>query len=158
VRHESESPTYVSLNVVVFERWPWFIVHKPHLVAKGQSDMVCNCWVTDWLEELKRCDPFTAQKSWERYIKQLFRLARKQLGQLPRPLPDEEDVALAAFDTFWEGMEAGRFPKLDDRNNRTERLNCTSATVKICLRTANDAARSRCRRADRAYFCEGDIR
>jgi DNA-directed RNA polymerase specialized sigma24 family protein len=79
--------------------------------------MVYTCSVKDWLGELKRCDSVTAQKLWERYVKQLVRLARKHLAQLPRRATDEEDVAFAAFDSFWEGVEVGRFSTLDDRGD-----------------------------------------
>lgn len=35
----------------------------------------------------------------------------------PRAAADEEDVALSAFDSFCRGAEAGRFPRLDDRDD-----------------------------------------
>ena len=58
-----------------------------------------------------------AQELWGRYVEQLIRLARKQLGRTPRRAADEEDVALAAFASFCRGVEAGRFSKLDDRDD-----------------------------------------
>lgn len=73
--------------------------------------------VTEWLEQLKRGDSLAAQKLWGRYVDQLVRLARKHLGQTPRRVADEEDVVLAAFASFCEAAEAGRFAKLDDRDN-----------------------------------------
>jgi RNA polymerase sigma factor (sigma-70 family) len=73
--------------------------------------------VTEWLEQLKRGDSSAAQKLWERYFEQLVRLARRNLGHTPRRVADEEDVALAAFASFCKGVEAGRFPKLDDRDD-----------------------------------------
>jgi len=73
--------------------------------------------VTEWLDQLKQGDPLAAEKLWGRYISQLVREAHKKLGQTRRRAADEEDVALAAFASFCKGVEAGRFPKLDDRDD-----------------------------------------
>jgi DNA-directed RNA polymerase specialized sigma24 family protein len=73
--------------------------------------------VTRWIDPLKAGDPLAAQKLWERYFQRLVGLARKKIrGARPRAA-DEEDVALSAFDSFCRGVEAGRFPHLDDRDN-----------------------------------------
>jgi DNA-directed RNA polymerase specialized sigma24 family protein len=61
--------------------------------------------------------PSAAQELWERYFHRLVGLARKKLRDLPRRAADEEDVALSAFDSFFRGAAAGRFPRLDDRND-----------------------------------------
>lgn len=79
--------------------------------------MTCRGSVTEWMEQLKRGDSLAAQKLWERYVDQLARLARKHLGQTPRRVADEEDVALAAFASFCEAAKARRFAKLDDRDD-----------------------------------------
>jgi DNA-directed RNA polymerase specialized sigma24 family protein len=44
-------------------------------------------------------------------------LARQRLGQTPRGAADEEDVALSAFNSFFEGVAQGRFPQLSDRDD-----------------------------------------
>jgi DNA-directed RNA polymerase specialized sigma24 family protein len=73
--------------------------------------------VSGWLDGLKAADPVAVQQLWERYFQRLVRLARKHLqGQRPG-LADEEDVALSVFDSFCRGAGAGRFPRLDDRDN-----------------------------------------
>jgi RNA polymerase sigma factor (sigma-70 family) len=73
--------------------------------------------VTFWIGQLKTGDAAAAQQVWERYFERLVRLARKKLrGRRPR-LADEEDVALGAFDSFYRGIQKGRFPKLDDRGD-----------------------------------------
>jgi DNA-directed RNA polymerase specialized sigma24 family protein len=73
--------------------------------------------VTGWMDRLRVGDPVAAQQLWERYFKLLVRLARKKLhGRRPR-VADEEDVALSAFDSFCRGVETGRFPQLEDRDN-----------------------------------------
>ncbi len=73
--------------------------------------------VTHWIGRLKAGDPEAAQKLWEAYFQRLVRLARGRLRAAPRRAADEEDVALSAFDSFCRGVEIGRFPRLDDRDD-----------------------------------------
>src|SRR5205085_626675 len=51
------------------------------------------------------------------YFRRLVGLARKKLQDTRRGAADEEDVALSAFTSFCKGALAGRFPRLDDRND-----------------------------------------
>src|SRR5260370_26005212 len=71
--------------------------------------------VTHWIGELKNGQKAAAQKLFEAYYRRLAALARKKLGKRPRTVADEEDVALSAFNSFFEGLRKGRFPKLNDR-------------------------------------------
>jgi DNA-directed RNA polymerase specialized sigma24 family protein len=73
--------------------------------------------VTHWIGQLKAGDEKAAQRLWEDYFQRLVRLARARLHGVPRRAADEEDVALSAFDTFCRGVEAGRFPRLHDRDD-----------------------------------------
>ncbi len=73
--------------------------------------------VSVWLTPLKEGDPQAAQEIWNRYYEKLVRLARRKLQGAPRRMADEEDVALSAFHSFCEGAAAGKFPRLDDRDN-----------------------------------------
>jgi hypothetical protein len=73
--------------------------------------------VSRWLAGLKAGDPDAAQRLWERYFRRLVGLARLKLHDAPRRAANEEDVALSAFATFCQGVEQGRFPQLDDRDN-----------------------------------------
>jgi RNA polymerase sigma factor (sigma-70 family) len=73
--------------------------------------------ITRWIEQLKAGDPLAAQKLWERYFRRLVGLARKRIRGARRQIRDEEDVALSAFDSFCRSAQAGRFPRLDDRDN-----------------------------------------
>ena len=72
--------------------------------------------VTHWIEEVRSGHQAAAQKLFEAYYRRLVGLARKKLGKTPRGVADEEDVALSAFNSFFEGLEKGRFPQLSDRN------------------------------------------
>jgi len=73
--------------------------------------------VTIWLEQLKAGDPEAASPLWQAYFSRLMAVARNRLRAAPRAAADEEDVALSAFDSFCRGAEAGRFPRLDDRDD-----------------------------------------
>lgn len=73
--------------------------------------------VTHLLGQLKAGQESSVQKLWERYFHQLVGLARARLPVHYRRAADEEDVALSAFASFCRGVEAGRFPRLEDRDN-----------------------------------------
>jgi DNA-directed RNA polymerase specialized sigma24 family protein len=73
--------------------------------------------VSHWLELLKEGDRAAAQPLWEHYFRRLVELARRKLQGGPRRVADEEDVALSAFASFCRGLEAGRYPQLDDRED-----------------------------------------
>jgi DNA-directed RNA polymerase specialized sigma24 family protein len=73
--------------------------------------------VSVWIQQLRDGDARAAQKIWEGYFHRLVGLARVKLRALPKRHADEEDVALSAFDSFFRGVEQGRFPQLDDRDD-----------------------------------------
>jgi DNA-directed RNA polymerase specialized sigma24 family protein len=73
--------------------------------------------VTGWLGQLKGGDQAAAQQLWQRYFARLVGLARTRLQNTPRRATDEEDVALSAFNSFCDGVQKGRFPRLDDRDD-----------------------------------------
>ena len=73
--------------------------------------------VTHWIGQFNGGDRDAAARAlWERYFVKLVRFARKKLEDLPRPVADEELVALSAFKSFCLAAERGRFPNLADRN------------------------------------------
>jgi DNA-directed RNA polymerase specialized sigma24 family protein len=73
--------------------------------------------VTTWIDQLKAGDQQAAQPLWERYFAELARLAHRRLQQGSRAVADGEDVALSAFASFCQAAEAGRFPRLEDRDD-----------------------------------------
>lgn len=73
--------------------------------------------VTHLIGELKAGNETALQQLWERYFHRLVGLASRRLGDVPRLPADGEDVALSAFNSFYQGMLRGSFPLLDDRNN-----------------------------------------
>jgi DNA-directed RNA polymerase specialized sigma24 family protein len=73
--------------------------------------------VTVWLAPLRAGDAAAAERLWEGYYRRLVALARQKLRGQPRAAADEEDVALSAFDSFFQGIQQGRFPRLEDRGD-----------------------------------------
>jgi RNA polymerase sigma factor (sigma-70 family) len=73
--------------------------------------------VTRWIDRLRAGDPEAAQRLWERYFQQLVGLARRKFQGTILHIADEQDVAASAFESFWQGIQGGRFPHLHDRDN-----------------------------------------
>jgi DNA-directed RNA polymerase specialized sigma24 family protein len=74
--------------------------------------------VTWWLQRLKAGQRDAAtEKLWQAYFTRLVRLAQARLHHAPRRAADAEDVALSVFASFVRAVEAGRFPRLDDRHD-----------------------------------------
>lgn len=73
--------------------------------------------ITQWLDQIKDGEDAAVQRIWERYYRRLVGMARKKLQDTPRRVSDEEDVVVDAFASFCRGAEAGRFPKLNDRED-----------------------------------------
>ena len=73
--------------------------------------------ITVWIDGLRDGNEESAQRLWERYFARLVFLANARLPQGYRRDFDEEDVALSAFHSLCAGVQAGKFPRLDDRDN-----------------------------------------
>ncbi len=73
--------------------------------------------VTIWLKGMTNESPLAIEQVWNAYYEKLVRYARRKLGDAPRRDADEEDVAISAMNSFYRGAKAGRFPKLDDRDD-----------------------------------------
>ena len=93
--------------------------------------------VTRWIGDLAASGDVdsAAQKLWERYFDRLVHLARDRLRAMSRGPADAEDAALSAFDSFCRGAAAGRFPRLDARDDLWALL------VTITVRKASDQVR-----------------
>ena len=71
--------------------------------------------VTRWLRQLEASDQDAARLLWQRYYRELVELARARLGQTPRRIADEEDIALSALRCLCDGAAKGRFAAVVDR-------------------------------------------
>jgi DNA-directed RNA polymerase specialized sigma24 family protein len=74
--------------------------------------------VTVWLDLFKSGGDRdeAVSRLWGRYFTQLVTRARERL-RLRSRVVEGEDVALSAFDSFVRAAEAGRFPRLKDRDD-----------------------------------------
>lgn len=97
--------------------------------------------VTHWLGQFEAGDAGAAQRLWERYFQRLVGLARVRLQGAPRRVADEEDVALSAFNSFFHGLEQGRFPRLQDRDDLWRVL--VSITVRKAHHQVRDQGRQK---------------
>ncbi len=73
--------------------------------------------VTRWISGLAVGDEDAAQVLWEKYFVKLVQYARRKLHDAPLRTFDEEDVALSAMFSFCRGMEAGRFERVEGRDD-----------------------------------------
>ena len=73
--------------------------------------------ITHCIRLLKAGERAAAQQLWECYFQQLVGLARARLRGTSRLAADEEDVALSAFESFYQRAERGQFPRLNDRDD-----------------------------------------
>lgn len=95
--------------------------------------------ITIWLRQLAQGDDQAAQHLWERYFDELVRVARRKLARASRRVADEEDVALVAFNSFCNGVQAGRFSRLDDRDDLWQVLLMLTARKAIDQRRHDEA-------------------
>lgn len=74
--------------------------------------------VTHWINGLGTSRHEDASKRlWDRYFARLAGLARGRLRSISCAPADGEDVALNAFDSFFRGAAAGRFDRLEGRDD-----------------------------------------
>ena len=92
--------------------------------------------ITVWIQELADSQRENTSKIWNRYYQQLVAVARKKLRSMPRRHLDEEDIATDALNSLFAGIEAGRFPDLNDREDLWKLL------LTITARKAGKAIRS----------------
>lgn len=72
--------------------------------------------IVGWIEQLSSGDSRGAQAIWDEYFERLAFFARQRLGNIPRRIADEEDIALSAMHSFCRGVQAKRFPQLTGRH------------------------------------------
>ena len=87
--------------------------------------------ITRWFAGLRSGDDESARVLWHRFFNRMVRLARFKLGAAPCAEADEEDVAIAAFQSLCAGVVRGNFPQLDDRDEFWRLL--TTITVRKAL-------------------------
>ncbi len=97
--------------------------------------------VTLWLDRLKAGDPEATERIWERYFLQVLRVARWKLRGVPRGVGDEEDVAVAAFQSFYRAVALQRLPRMNNRDDLWRLLFTLTTRKAIDARRREGAAR-----------------
>ena len=73
--------------------------------------------ISQWLLNLAEGDTEAAEKIWNDYFGKLVRLARRKLDGVPSRDFDEEDVALSAMRSFYQGIAKHKFRHLHNRDD-----------------------------------------
>jgi RNA polymerase sigma factor (sigma-70 family) len=73
--------------------------------------------VSAWIIRLKAGEEAALDKLHRRYWPVLVGLARSKLKDTPARFADEEDIAQQAFWAFYQGIKAGRLPRLANRHD-----------------------------------------
>lgn len=107
--------------------------------------------VTAWLKTIT-VSPGEADTAWrnlwERYAPAMRALARRHLAGGRKPLADEEDIVVEAFRDLFQGIQAGRFTQLTNRDDLQQILititqrRAIDAVRKNAFRTAHEAGES----------------
>lgn len=98
--------------------------------------------VTMWLARLGEGDDQAADVIWKTYFEKLVRYARRKMEGARGRTSDEEDVALSAMFSFCRGMEAGKFERIEDREDLWKLL-VTITARKACAHRRREMAAKR---------------
>ena len=92
--------------------------------------------VSRWIGDLKAGDGQAFQPLWDRYYATLVERARAKLSALhtSTAVNDEEDVALSAFQSLYQGVREGRFPRSRTEMTSTRKSASSSAARSAALR------------------------
>ncbi len=84
---------------------------------KGTGEgMALEGSITDWYRELEAGNQAAATELWSHFFDRIVHLAHRKMGNAPRQVRDQEDVALSAFKSLCKGIQRGRFPDLANRD------------------------------------------
>lgn len=98
--------------------------------------------VTQWLHQMSQGDEQALQRIWERYFARLVQVAKRKLDGVALRTFDEEDVAISAMHSFFRGMQAGRFEKLNG-SDELWKLLVTITARKACAQRRRGFAEKR---------------
>lgn len=73
--------------------------------------------ITLWMQRLSEQPEASMQVIWNNFYSRLVEHARKKMGGMPRRQLDEEDIATDAMHSLFQGVQAGKFPDLNNRND-----------------------------------------
>ena len=95
--------------------------------------------ISQWLLHLAEGNTETAENIWNDYFGKLVKLARRKLDGLPSRDFDEEDVALSAMHSFYQGIAKKKFDHLHNRDDLWKLLVTITARKVTAKRRAHFA-------------------
>ncbi|WP_339909446.1 ECF-type sigma factor [Symmachiella dynata] len=98
--------------------------------------------ITVWMQQLADDSPEAFQEIWNEYYGKLVKFAMRRMERIPKREADEEDVALSAFHSLHRGVQEGRFPQFDNRDDLWKLL-LTIASGKIKKRIRHQVSQKR---------------
>jgi len=114
---------------------------------------------SSWIQRLRSGDAEAAQRLWQDYFSRLVGFAQRKLGDAPRRVADEEDIALSAINSFCAAAARGQFPQLNDREDLWRLLLTITARKAIHqLRDARRQKRGQGRVRGESVFARADAR
>lgn len=93
--------------------------------------------ITQWIGGLREGSSEAAEAVWCRFHQRLIGFAKQRLQGTQCRVADEDDVIVDAFDSFFRGVQAGRFPKLADRDDLWEVLLLLTSRKSVNQRVAS---------------------
>ena len=98
--------------------------------------------VTNLISLMNAGDDEAFDRIWERFYPALVAYVRRRMTALDRRHFDDEDYALSAMNSFWQGFQKGRFERLNSQDDLW-RLMVTIASRKITARRRHNMAHKR---------------
>ena len=96
-------------------RYHLLAIHR--LIRSGQRNVSISGSVSVWIEGVKTGCETAATNLWTRYRHRVLGIARRKLSGECKAVADEEDVAVAAFQSFLRRCREGGYPDLRDRDD-----------------------------------------
>lgn len=73
--------------------------------------------VTLWIEQVRKADEVAMRQIWQHFAGRLHEFARRKIRPNTRRAYDEQDAVQSMFHSLCQGLEEGRYPDLENRDN-----------------------------------------
>jgi DNA-directed RNA polymerase specialized sigma24 family protein len=100
-----------TISSIIFQ-----ILNFPTKKVNNMSEQMSE-QVSSWVLHLAAGDEEAANRIWNEYFGKLVRLAKRKLDGIPLRDLDEEDVAISAMNSFYQGMTQQKFEKVKNRED-----------------------------------------
>lgn len=73
--------------------------------------------ISVWITELRAANDDAATGLWNHFVQRLSESAKQMLAPCTKRVYDEDDAVVSAFNSVFQGITAGRYPHLNDRDS-----------------------------------------